>query len=161
MFVPSAIITLAAALEAAIGEATFIKCRDLLGQIHYKRVATEICRLGPLSRLETLVPFASKGEFILKTGGSKHVELIRGLIPLRNKLMHRNLEFLPFEVVEATGSPASYRLEFPPAFEKYLEQVSISGLQLEEYWAAYMGLKDSFLRSDEYHEDEYLCKVGQ
>lgn len=159
VFIPSAIITLAAALEAAIGEATFIKCRALLGQDHYSGPAEAICKLGPLNRLEVLVPFASKGEFTLRRSGSKPAELIRALFPLRNNLMHQNLEYLRFKVVEATDSAAPYRLEFPPAFEKHLARIDLDNDQLQAYWSAYLGLKDSFLRTKTYREDEYLCKV--
>lgn len=158
-FIPSAVITLAAAFEAAVSEATYIKCRQLFGQNHYKKTALAICKLGPLQRLEALVPLASKGEYVLRAGGTKSVELIRALIPLRNNLMHQNLEFLEFEVVEAVDSPAPYRFEFPEALEKHLERININGQKLQDFWAAYLGLKESFLRSSKYHEDDFLHKV--
>ena len=157
MFIPSAVIILAAALEASIGEATFVKCRKLLGHNNYENVAKAICKLGPMQRLESLVPLATRGEYVLRKKGTKLIELIRALIPLRNKLMHQNLEYLEFEVADASiDSPASYSLVFPDKFRKHLERINISGNQLEDYWQAYYGLKESFLRTQEYKEDDYL-----
>ncbi len=156
MFIPSAIITLAAALEAAIGEATFVKCRELLGHENYRKAANSICKLGPLQRLEALVPLATRGEFVLRFGGNASVETIRSLIPLRNKMMHQNLEFLQFSVVE-NEEGEGYRLEFPEALNKHQERINLDIEQLKNYWLAYIGLKDSFLRSSDYQEDEYLC----
>jgi hypothetical protein len=157
VFIPSATITLAAALEAAIGEATVIKTRELLGQDNYKKIASAIGNLGPMQRIETLIPFASKGEFILRTSGNKNVQLIRELVPLRNKLMHQNMEFLQFKVVESQNSTIG-RLEFPKEFVDHLDRITLNNSKLEDYWTAYQGLKSSFLRVDEYKEDDFLQK---
>jgi hypothetical protein len=161
VFIPSAIITLTAALEAAIGEATFQKCRALLGQACYKAPAEAICKLGPLQRLEALVPFASKGELVLRQAGSKSITLIRGLFPLRNNLMHQNLEYLEFTVTPPTGTSATYGLDFPPALSKRLARMNLDNTELEAYWNAYLGLKASFLRTDAYREDDYLEKPSR
>jgi len=155
----AAIITLGTTLESLLTEVTHIKCRKILGKNNYRKTAVALCKLGPLQRLEALIPFMTKGQFVLRESGNESISLIRSLIPLRNKFVHNSNEFIDLTI--STTDEGLCNIKIPSQIQKKLKNLDIDNSLLEKYWFTYLELKETVLMVSDYEENDFIMKVNE